>query len=131
MSPIVMWKTLIAEYFQVNSMVVVCNQPDFADYEALVSCCHLNDVTIVSVADLDVDLSSKVEWVLVPGFLINSKIEVMKGLQKKSYVTSSSVFVCYQACIPSKGLNLSIIRDYYDFKKAKCVYLYSYTEDLT
>ena len=55
----------------------------------------------------------------------------MKELQKKNHITSSSIFVCYQACIPSKGLNLSIIHDYYAFKKAKCVYLYSYTEDLT
>lgn len=60
-----------------------------------------------------------------------SKIEVVKKLREKKFVTSVSMFICYQACIPSKGLNLSIINDYYVFKNAKCVYLYNYSEDIS
>lgn len=65
------------------------------------------------------------------GRLTASKIEVVKKLKEKQFVTSPSVFICYQACIPSKGLSLSILNDYYAFKHAKCVYLYNYSEDIS
>ncbi|KAK8832684.1 hypothetical protein WA577_004079 [Blastocystis sp. JDR] len=120
MSPIVLWKDVIGQYKAIDSMVIVCNQKDYANYEGLVACCHLSGVVVLSTADLEIDPSAKLD-----------KIEVVKKLKEKQFVTSPSVFICYQACIPSKGLSLSILNDYYAFKHAKCVYLYNYSEDIS
>lgn len=67
MSPIVLWKDVIGQYRAIDSMVIVCNQKDYANYEGLVACCHLSGVVVLSTADLEIDPSAKLEWVLCLG----------------------------------------------------------------
>lgn len=61
MSPIVMWKDVISQCKEIDSMVIVCNSTDYAIYEGLVACCHLNGVVVLSVADLEIDPSAELE----------------------------------------------------------------------
>lgn len=48
----------------------------------------------------------------------------------QEYITSDPILVCYEPCIPVKGLKLDSIYNYFFFKKAKGVYLYTYDSDI-
>ena len=61
LSPIVLWKEVISQYKEIDSMVIVCNPKDYGNYEGLVACCHLNGVVVLSTADLEIDPSAKLE----------------------------------------------------------------------
>lgn len=48
----------------------------------------------------------------------------------QNLITSDPILICYDTCIPVKGLNLDIILNFYQYKKAKGVYLYTYDDNI-
>ena len=57
-------------------------------------------------------------------------MEILKLLYTQEYINSDPVFVCYETCIPVKGLHVDYIFNYFVFKHAKGVYLYEYDSDI-
>lgn len=53
-------------------------------------------------------------------------MQVVNRLRDLKIITSDTIALCYDTCIPVRGLNLDIVVDYYLYKKAKGVFLYSY-----
>ena len=58
-------------------------------------------------------------------------MELFKKLCENKLLSSKAAVVCYEACIPSKGLNLDLLIDYFEYMKVKGMYLFSYDGDLT
>lgn len=54
----------------------------------------------------------------------------MKLLYSQGYITADPVFICYDTCIPVNGLHLDYIYNYFMYKQAKGVYLYTYDSDI-
>ena len=53
-------------------------------------------------------------------------MDVVNRLRDLKIIHSETIAICYDTCIPVKGLNLDYVIDYFLFKKAKGVFLYSY-----
>ena len=51
---------------------------------------------------------------------------MVNRLRDLKIITSDTIALCYDTCIPVNGLNLDIVVDYYLYKKANGVFLYSY-----
>lgn len=59
-----------------------------------------------------------------------SKGEILREMKEKGYLKGQTVMVCLEACIPSKGLHIDYLFNFFAYKKANGVYLYSYDGDI-
>lgn len=48
----------------------------------------------------------------------------------QEYLKADPVFICYDTCLPVKSLNLDYIYRYFQAKRAKGVYVYTYDDDV-
>ena len=62
--------------------------------------------------------------------MICSKGAILRAMKEKGLLKSQTVMVCLEACIPSKGLHVDYLFNFFVSKKATGIYLYSNDDDI-
>ena len=98
---------------------------DCEHYRSLIASEHINTLSVIPISEIE-ELDHRFKkWGLF--FLVTcSKLQVVNRLRSLKIINSDTIALCYDTCIPVRGLNLDVVVDYYLYKKAKGVFLYSY-----